>query len=81
MKKQTNKKLINTLKPFWSKYKKLEYGFFKKTRELENEMNKKISLGFNLEFFSCDGEVVGIGAESYEKRANFPLIQDSELDN
>jgi len=43
-------------------------------------MNKRLKLDIALEFFYCDGECVGIGAEDYSERKRFPLIHDSELE-
>ena len=75
----SNKSLIRKLKPFWKKYSNLRSKFLRDVQKLEKKMNKKANQGFNLEFFFCDGEAVGIGAEPYEKREKFPLIHDSDL--
>jgi|GEM_PF-2527794 len=76
---EQKEKLIEKLKLSWEKYWKLQSNFLANTEKLENEMNEKLSLGIELEFFHCDGEVVGIGAKSYSEREKFPLIHDSEL--
>ena len=81
--KKLNKKQIREitkkLKPFWERYWKLYSNFLDKKEKLEKEMNKKINLGIELEFFHVDNECVGIGAEHYGDRKKFPLIHDSEL--
>ncbi len=82
MKKLTKKeliKIIDKLKPFWKKQEKAYSEFLKKQRKIENEINKKLNSNIKLEFFYCDGECAGIGAENYSDRKFFPLIQDSDL--
>jgi len=74
-------KLTNKLKPFWKKRQSLYSKFFNEERKIEYEMNKNLKSKIKLEFFYCDGECVGIGAEDYSERQFFPLIHDSELDN
>ena len=84
MKKMSKKELDGItvkLKPFWKKYNKLYEEHFKKVRDLEEEMNKKVKPPVKLEFFYVDGECVGIGAENYEKRKVFPLLQDRNLED
>ena len=71
--------LIEKLKQFWREYSKLRSNFSAGIEKLENEMNRKLSLGIELEFFHCDGKVVGVGAKNYSERKKFPLIHDSEL--
>ena len=73
-------KWITKLKPYWKEYREIESEFFKKVSELERKMNEKINPEIDLEFFSVDGNIVGIGAKDFEKRKKFPLIQDSELE-
>lgn len=75
------KELIKKLRPFWHRHLKLREEFFIKERKLEEEMNKKLKLDTELEFFYCDGECVGIGAKDYSKREKFPLIHDTEIEN
>lgn len=81
--KKINKKELKDitirLKPYWAKFKKIQNGYFKKIRLLEEEMNKKMNIKTQLEFFYCDGECVGIGAEDFSERKFFPLISDTEL--
>lgn len=82
MKKLTKKELMkitNKLRPFWKKREEAYFEFLKKQRKIENEINKKLNLNIKLEFFYCDGECVGIGAENYSDRKFFPLIQDSDF--
>ncbi len=79
MNKKETEELIKKLKPFWEKYRKLKEEHFEKLKVLENEMNKKVNVKTNLEFFYCDGECCGIGAEDYSDREWFPLIHDTEL--
>lgn len=74
------RELIKRLKPFWEEHSKLIAEFYKKEAKLEEKMNKKLKLKIKLEFFYCDGECCGIGAEDFSQRKNFPLIQDSQLD-
>jgi len=83
MKKPTKQKMHDLkikLKPFWNKRRKLESNFHKKEDKLQKEMNDKLNLDVELEFFYVDGECVGIGARDYNKRKNFPLVHDSELE-
>lgn len=70
---------IEKLKPFWEKREKIELEFLRKVTKIEKEMNKKLNLGFELEFFYVDGECCGIGADNFEDRNKFPLIHDSEF--
>lgn len=44
-------------------------------------MSKKTKVGIELEFFRCDGEVIGVGAKEFSDRKKFPLLQDQELNN
>jgi len=78
--KKELKEITLKLNPFWRKYRKLQGDYSKKVRILEKDMNKKIKPKTRLEFFYCDGECVGIGAENYSDRKFFPLIQENELD-
>lgn len=78
---KNNREIIKKIKPFWERYWKLERKFFNKVFKLEKEMNKKAKLGFELEFFPCDGEVVGVGVRDFKDRKKFPLLQDRELNN
>ena len=80
MKKLNKKEIREKLKPYWRRYLKLHNAFFKKQEALEKEMVKKLNLGIDLEFFYVDNECVGVGAEDYSKRKNFPLFQYSIFD-
>ena len=64
---------------FWRKQNELWIKFDKEQERLQREMSKEINLGIDLEFFYVDGQCVGIGAENYSDRKNFPLIHDSYL--
>lgn len=77
--KKELRKITIKLKPHWEKFQKLRFEHFNKIMLLQKEMNKKMNLKTKLEFFYCDGECVGIGAEDYSERKYFPLIHDSEL--
>jgi len=72
--------LVNELKPFWKKRRKLETKFREAELKIEEEMTKKLNVGIDLEFFFCDEGCVGIGASDFSERKRFPLIHDSELD-
>jgi len=76
---KNKEKIIERLKPFWKNYWDEEKKFMQKILKLEKEMNKKLTLGVELEFFYAEGECVGIGASDYSDRKKFPLIQDSEF--
>lgn len=71
--------LIEKLKPYWKRLEELELEHSRNVRILENRMNSKIKPKVKLEFFYVDGEIVGIGAENYSDRKNFPLIDESDL--
>lgn len=77
--KKQIKEITEKLKPFWERYRELRTSFFDKEEKLEKEMNKKMNLKIALEFFYVDWECVGIGAENFNDRKDFPLIHDSEL--
>ena len=82
MKKMSKKEmsnLIEKLKPYWKKLRNLETEHSHKVRILEKRMNRKVKPKVKLEFFYVDGEIVGIGAEDYSDRKNFPLIQDEDI--
>ena len=72
-------KLIKQLKPFWKKQRDLYFEYSRKVHNLEKEMNKKIKSKYPLEFFWVEGEIVGIGAESWQDRKHFKLIHDTDL--
>ena len=77
--KRQIKSITKKLKPFWVKLSELQKKFYKEQGRLQKEMNKSMRFGVKLEFFYVDGECVGIGAERYSKRKNFPLIPDSDF--
>ena len=79
MDKKENSELIRRLKPYWKKIWKLEMTHSRKINALERKMTKEMKSKIRLEFFYVDGEAVGIGAEDYSDRKDFPLIHDSEL--
>lgn len=77
MKKLTKKeisKIKKQLKPFWDEHINARAKYFDKLEKIEKEMNKKLNLNIDLEFFHVDGEIVGIGAQRFENRKFFPLI-------
>lgn len=74
-------KIVEGLKPFWKSYWKIREDFVREVDKLEEEMSNTISLGYELEFFECEGECVGIGARDPSKREEFPLFQDSDLND
>ena len=74
------KEIAIKLKPFGKKHRELQLKFSEEIEKLKEEMNNSLDFGINLEFFYVDGECVGVGAENYSDRKNFPLIYDKELD-
>jgi len=64
---------VRKLKPYWRRFQKAEDEFFKRKAVLEMIMSRK--MGISLEFFSVDGEFVGIGAQEWEDRKKIPLIR------
>jgi len=79
MEKDKIKRLTKKLKPYWKEYWKIWEKFSDDINELEKRMNKELNLKPELEFFHANGECVGIGAENYRARKNFPLINGGEL--
>ena len=76
------KELIEILKPYWKKVRKIQMNYFTKLNDLEIDLNKKLKR-YNLpklSIFHVDGEPVGIGADNYSDRKNFELIHDSDLE-
>ena len=65
---------------FWEKRRKFYLDLMKKEEKLQKEMNKKLNLNVEIEFFYVDGECVGIGALDFSKRKIFPLIHDRDLE-
>ncbi len=72
---KVTKKLLKQLKPFWRKLQKIRDDYNIKAVRLEERMAKKTGIE-NIEFFSCDNDVVGIGNVERTLR----LIQDTELE-
>lgn len=54
------KKLVEQLKTFWQKLSRVRSRYDIKIAKIEEEMAKKTGIK-NIEFISCDNEVVGIG--------------------
>jgi len=71
---KVTKKLLKQLKPFWQELQKIRDDYNIKVVGLEEEMAKKTGIE-NIEFFSCDNDVVGIGNIERTLR----LIHDTEL--
>jgi len=57
------KALIKQLQPYWKEMEDVENRFFNKLIKLEKKMKKETGVE-GIEFFHCDGEVVGIGNSS-----------------
>ena len=55
-----NKEQLKIIKAYWKKFEEIESEFYSKLNELESELSRETQIK-NLEFFSCDGEFVGIG--------------------
>lgn len=72
---KVTRKLLKQLKPFWRELQKIRDEYNIKVVGLEKEMAKKTGIE-NIEFFSCDNDVVGIGNVERTLR----LIQDTELE-
>lgn len=77
--KEEKKQWIKKLSPYWKEYLRVESEHYKKISKLEKKMNDEVKPFKKLSFFYVDGECVGIGAENYSDRENFPLIHDSEF--
>ena len=77
---KNKKEIIKKLKPFWKEMEKIKLEHYKKIRKIEEDMNKELGIKTKLEFFYCDGEICGIGAEHFNDRKKFPLLTDSELE-
>ena len=77
-KKKEYKKWVAKLKPFWEEREKYLNYFRKIEVSIEKDMCRKMKK--RLEFFYVDGECVGIGAECWDDRKKFQLIQDADLE-
>ena len=69
------KKLINQLKPFWKEMRIKQSLFYRELFNIEKRMAKETKIK-DIDFFSCDGEIVGIGNATRTMK----LIHDSELE-
>lgn len=69
---------VKLLLPYWRKRRKIEQLFHKIERNIEQDMSVRARMA--LEFFYCDGDCVGIGAEDWDVRKQFPLLHDLELE-
>ncbi len=79
--KEEKKEWIKKLQPYWNKLLKVQTEFSEKIFAIEKRMNNELNPIKELSFFYVDGECVGIGAESYSERDEFPLIHDSDFDD
>jgi len=60
MKKMSKKEmstLIEKLKPYWKQFWDLEAEHFRKTKNLERKMNRKLKPRVKLEFFYVEGKL------------------------
>ena len=69
------KELIKKLKPFWKEMRERQTSFFRNLSEIEARMEKETKIK-GIEFFFCDGEIVGIGNAD----RSLKLVHDSELE-
>jgi len=72
---KVTRKLLKQLKPFWQELQKIRDDYNIKAVGLERSMAKKTGIE-NIEFFSCDNDIVGIGNVERTLR----LIHDTELE-
>lgn len=75
MKYKITKQLLKKLKPYWKKVLAIEAEYCGRLGQLEYRMEKKTGIK-GIEFYKCDGEIVGIG----NLARTMPLIQSEELD-
>lgn len=68
------KQLIKKLKPYWQKALAIEAEYVGRLGQLEYRMEKKTGEG--IEFYKCNGEIVGIG----NLARTMPLIHGEELE-
>jgi len=71
--RKATKKEIKILKPYWKKANDIRNTYFLQMHALEQEAFAKV--GFEVEMFHCDGELVGIG-DAYR---NIKLILPEQL--
>lgn len=57
---KVTKKLFKQLRPFWQEFRKIQGTYDIKIAKLEEKMMKKTGIK-DIEFFSCDNEIAGIG--------------------
>lgn len=74
MKPRPKKELIKKLKPYWISQEAAFDLYIQRVANIEDEMRKELKMP-KLEFFWCDGAIVGIGNED----RTLKLIHDSEL--
>lgn len=72
---KVTKKLFKQVKLFWKELQKIRDSYNIKVSDLERKMAKKTGIE-NIEFFSCDNDIVGIGNVERTMR----LINDVELE-
>ncbi len=75
MKIKKTKKLIKQLQPYWKMFRVEEREFEEHISNIEKEMEKATGIK-DIEFFHCDGEIMGIGNVS----RNMELIRFLELE-
>lgn len=73
---ETNKNLINKLKPFWRELQSLENKFYNEMQKIEKRMAITVKIN-DIEFFMSDGYYCGIGNNTRTMR----LIHDNELED
>jgi len=72
---KVTKKLIKKLRPYWTIMQNLQDLYFGSLGNVEKDMAKTIGIK-DIEFFRCDGEIVGIGNLERTMR----LIHGEELE-
>lgn len=78
--KEEREEWTSKLQPYWDSFWKVEKEFREKISLIEQKMNNEIKPFVPLNFFWCDGECSGIGAENMKDRDNFPLLHFTEFD-
>jgi hypothetical protein len=71
---KVDKKLINSLKPFWRELQRLEDEFYSQVQSIEAKIAKETNID-GIEFFMSDGYYCGVGNAERTMR----LIHDEEL--
>ena len=67
---------IKKLSPYWKECKQLTLKYHRELVVLEKKMRKELG-NDKLEFFWCDGEIVGIGTTDRKMK----LVHDTQLDS